>query len=254
VSDAIAVATSTSCASGITVRATLEDQAKGPVVNLLEMGMGKLEDAMARVRALPGYANHFKKAFPNDKDPMTVDNAAKAVAACERTLITPDSPYDRFVKGDKKALTAQQQRGMRAFADLGCVACRSGPAFNGPTGLAVGQGFYAKFPTFAGSAYDRKYALTADPGRFEVTKNEADRHMFRVPTLRNINMTAPYFHNGAVGTLDEAVRVMAKTQLNQDLSDAQVQDLVAFLNGLTGEFPAQTMPRLPALPGGTLLK
>jgi cytochrome c peroxidase len=227
--------------------ATLEDQAKGPVVNPVEMGMTDLDTAMGRVRQIPGYEPYFVKAFGDD-NPMTVDNAAKAVAAFERTMITPNSSYDRFVKGDKEALDEQQQRGMNSFAELGCVACHSGPAFNGPS-MAPGTGFFAKFPTFADNDYVKKYDLMKDKGRFKVTKKEADAHMFKVPTLRNIALTAPYFHNGSVGTLEEAVRVMAKTQLNKDLTDAQVEDLVAFLGALTGEFPQQALPRLPATSG-----
>ncbi len=227
--------------------ATLEDQAKGPVVNPVEMGMSDLEDAMNRVRAIPGYKPYFERAF-GDKDPMTVDNAAKAVAAYERTLVTPDSPYDRFVKGDKQALTEQQQRGMQAFADTGCASCHSGAAFNGPA-LPAGTGFFMKFPTFTDNDYVKKYGLMDDPGRANVTKADTDKHLWKVPTLRNVALTAPYFHNGSVATLDEAVRVMAKAQLNRDLTDDQAADIAAFLNALTGEFPQQPLPRLPATLG-----
>jgi cytochrome c peroxidase len=230
--------------------ATLEDQAKGPVANPVEMGMSDVETAMDVVRAIPGYKPYFVKAF-GEQDPLTVDNAARAVAAFERTMITPNSPYDRFVKGDRKALSEQQQRGMQAFADIGCVSCHSGAAFNGPS-MPAGSGFFMKFPTFADNAYVKKYDLLKDKGRFDVTKQDADMHLFKVPTLRNIALTAPYFHNGSVKTLDEAVRVMAKTQLNKDLSNAQVEDVVAFLNGLSGEFPKQELPRLPATPGWTV--
>jgi cytochrome c peroxidase len=118
--------------------------------------------------------------------------------------------------------------------------------------MPVGKGFFMKFPTFADSDYVSKYDLAKDKGRFDVTGGNADMQMFKVPTLRNIALTAPYFHNGSVKTLDEAVRVMAKVQLNKDLEKAQVEDIVAFLNGLTGEFPEQTMPRLPATPGWTI--
>ncbi|HEB59181.1 MAG TPA: cytochrome-c peroxidase [Gammaproteobacteria bacterium] len=231
--------------------ASLEEQAKGPVVNPVEMGMSDLEKAMDRVRAIPGYEPYFVRAFGTDK-PMTVDNAAKAVAAFERTLITPNSPYDRFVKGDKKALNAQQQRGMKTFAEVGCTSCHSGPAFNGPA-MKAGTGFFMKFPTFENNEYVKKYDLMKDKGRFEVTKKEADKHLFKVPTLRNVALTAPYFHNGSVKTLDEAVRVMAKVQLNKDLSDGQVKDIVVFLNALTGEFPQMSLPRLPATPGWTVI-
>ncbi len=221
---------------------------RGPVVNSVEMGMKELDVAMDRVRHIEGYQVAFAKAF--GPDAMSVDNAAKAVAAYERTLITPNGPFDRFVKGDKTALSEQQQRGMDLFASAGCIACHSGPAFSGPM-LPNGMAFLNKFPTFTDNDYVEKYDFLKDLGRFEVTKNDVDKHLFKVPTLRNIALTAPYFHNGAVQTLDEAVRVMAKTQLNRDLSDTEAADLVAFLNALTGEFPEQTMPRLPATPGTT---
>jgi len=227
----------------------LEDQAKGPVANPVEMGMQDVETAMDRVRKIPGYKAYFDKAFGENS--MTVDNAARAVAAFERTLITPNSAYDRYVKGDKTAMSEQQVRGMEKFAATGCTACHSGPAFNGPQKL--GEGFYSKFPTFADNAYASKYKFADDKGREEVTGKAADRNMFRVATLRNITDTAPYFHNGSVNDLGEAVRVMAKTQLNQDLSDADVADIVAFLGALTGEYPEITMPRLPATAGTSIV-
>ncbi len=227
--------------------ATLEDQAKGPVTNAIEMGMGSLDEAMGRLKRMPGYEPLFRAAFPNDPKPVTADNAAKAVAAYERTLVTPDSPYDRYVKGDDKALTMQQVKGMATFAAVGCTSCHSGANFSGPA-LPMGSGFFQKFPTFPGSAYETQYHLADDTGRFQVTKDPNDMHLFRVPTLRNIALTAPYFHNGQVPTLDQAVRVMGKVQLDKDLSDEQVAEIVAFLNALTGEFPQQTMPRLPPTP------
>ena len=183
---------------------------------------------------------------------MTVTNAAKAVAAFERTLITPNSPYDRYVGGDEKAMTEQQVRGMNTFAATGCVACHSGAAFNGPE-MELGKGFYAKFPTFTDSAFVSQYTLDQDKGRLEATGSEADTGMFRVPTLRNITDTAPYFHNGSVNDLHEAVRIMAKTQLNQELAAADVDDIVAFLTALTGEYPVIIMPRLPATMGTSLV-
>jgi len=149
-------------------------------------------------------------------------------------------------------MTEQQVRGMNAFAATGCIACHSGPAFNGPA-MSPGTGFFAKFPTFTDSDYVKQYDLTADEGRMAVTGKEADKHMWKVPTLRNIALTAPYFHNGSVKTLDEAVRVMAKVQLNQDLTDTQAADIVAFLEALSGEFPQQPMPQLPPTPGRSLI-
>ncbi len=232
--------------------ATLEEQAKGPVQNPIEMGMESLDEAMSRLNRIAGYKPLFAAAFPGEEDPVSADNAAKAVAAFERTLITPNSAYDRYVKGDNTALTEQQVRGMNSFADLGCTSCHSGPNFSGPP-LPIGTGFFMKFPTYAGSAYDEKYALLKDSGRYQATENDDDKHLWRVPTLRNIALTAPYFHNGSVPTLDEAVRVMAKTQLAKDLSEDQVADIVAFLNGLSGKFPEIAMPRLPGTPNMSVI-
>ena len=230
--------------------ATLEAQAKGPIVNPVEMGMKDLTSAIDRIRAIPGYAPYFQAAF-GAGDTVTIDNAAKAIAAYERTQITPGSPYDRYVKGDKSALTQQQQRGMTAFVETGCQACHSGPAFAGPP-LPLGTPFLQKFPTSTDNAYVAKYDLLADKGRFNSTKDPADEHMWRVPQLRNLPYTAPYLHNGSVKTLPEVVRLMAKVQLGRDVTDAQAADIAAFLASLTGEFPKETMPRLPPTPGDLL--
>ena len=228
----------------------LEDQAKGPVANPVEMGMEDVDTAMERVRRIPGYKAYFDKAFGENS--MTVDNAAKAVAAFERTLITPNSSYDKYVKGDNKAMSEQQVRGMNKFASSGCTSCHSGAAFNGPQ-MKLGEGFFTRFPTFTDNSYVAQYKLADDKGRQEVTGKEADASMFRTPTLRNITDTAPYFHNGSVNDLAEAVRVMAKTQLNKDLPDSDVNDIVAFLGALTGEYPEITMPRLPATSGTSIV-
>jgi cytochrome c peroxidase len=230
---------------------SLEEQAKGPVTNPIEMGMKDWDAVMKRLKEIPGYEPLFKAAF-GDNNPMTADNTAKAIAAYERTLLTPNSPYDRYVKGDKAAMNDQQVKGMNTFEEVGCSTCHTGPNFSGPK-MDMGTGFFMKFPTHAGSKYDAQYKLTKDPGRFEVTKKKEDKNMWRVPTLRNIALTAPYFHNGAVPTLDEAVRVMGKVQLDKELKDDQVQDIVAFLGALTGEFPKQTMPQLPMTPGMTVI-
>ncbi len=230
--------------------ATLEDQAKGPVVNPVEMGMPDLNAAIDRIRAIPGYKPYFEAAFGKG-DIVTMDNAAKAIATYERTLITPNSAYDKYVTGDTKALSAPAVRGMKLFESTGCTSCHSGAAFAGPA-LPVGTGFYMKLPTFPDDALVKKYDLESDMGRFVATGSEADKHMWRVPTLRNLVYTAPYLHNGSVKTLPDAVRVMAKLQLNKTLPDDQVSDIVAFLESLTGEFPAQTMPRLPPTPGNLL--
>ena len=223
---------------------SLEEQARGPVTNPGEMGMKSWDDVVARLKTMPEYNKAFAAAFSGENS-VTADNAVKAIAAYERTLITPNSPYDKYVKGDKAALTEQQVRGMNTFAEVGCVGCHSGPAFNGPQ-LPEGTGFYQKFPGNENGVLEAKYGFSNDLGRFEATKDASDKHFFKVPTLRNIALTAPYFHNGKVQTLEEAIKVMGTLQLNKDLSSEQVADIAAFLNGLTGEFPKIEMPRLPA--------
>jgi cytochrome c peroxidase len=230
--------------------ATLEDQAKGPPVNPVEMGMASLTATVKRIRDIPGYRSLFEGAFGKG-DVVTMDNAAAAIATYERTLITPGSAYDRYVKGDKAALNTQQVDGMRVFAAVGCTTCHQGPNFSGPA-LPAGTPFLMKFPTFPGSPYAATYDLLKDQGRFESTRREGDQNMWRVPTLRNLVYTAPYMHNGSVKTLPDAVRVMGSTQLNRTLSESEVFAIVAFLESLTGPFPAQTMPRLPPTPGNLL--
>ncbi len=230
--------------------ATLEDQAKGPLVNPLEMGMTSLRAQIFRIQRIPGYRPYFEKAF-GPGNVVSMDNAAKAIAAYERTLITPGSPYDRYVEGDHSALTARQVRGMRTFAAVGCASCHQGPNFSGPP-LPLGQGFFVKFPLYPQSPYVAKYGLMKDLGRYDVTHHPAEKNVWRVPGLRNLVYTAPYMHNGSVKTLPEAVRVMASTELNRTLTAEQVGDITVFLEALTGPFPRQTMPRLPPTPGDLL--
>lgn len=222
--------------------ASLEEQAAGPVTNPIEMGMKSWDDVVARLKTIEGYQVAFQKAFGSDS--ISKDNATKAIAAYERTLITPNSAYDKFIKGDKSALSAQQIRGMDKMAELGCTGCHSGPALNG-------EGHFMQFPVHSNGGFEAKYHFSKDKGLAEVTKKATDEHFWKVPTLRNIALTAPYFHNGSVSTLDQAVRVMAKTQLDKDLSNEEVNDIVAFLDALTGEFPKQSMPTLPPTPGKT---
>jgi cytochrome c peroxidase len=221
---------------------SLEAQAAGPVTNPIEMGMKSWDDVVARLEKIEGYQKAFDAAFGTE--PISKDNATRAIAAYERTLITPNSPYDKFVGGDKTALTPQQVKGMEKVAELGCTGCHSGPAFNGP-------GMFQKFPVTSNGFFEAQHHFSKDKGLAEVTKKAEDEHFWKVPTLRNIALTAPYFHNGAVKTLDTAVQIMAKTQLNKDLSKEEIADIVAFLNALTGEFPEQKMPVLPGTPGST---
>lgn len=230
----------------------LEDQAKGPVVASPEMGMPNHDKAIDRITAIPGYQAEFARVFGDDK-PVKIDYAVKAIAAFERTLVTPNSPYDRYAKGDQSALSDQQIRGMNLFDSIGCTECHSGPAFNG---WEVGdtEPSFEEFPRFAQSEFVKRFRLDTDLGRYEATKQDADKHAFKVPTLRNISITAPYFHNGSVESLSDAVRVMAETQRDTELSDKEVTDIVEFLKALEGDFPEITMPRLPSRSGKSVLE
>ena len=230
--------------------ATLEDQAKGPPTNPIEMGMANHDAVIGRVRAIPGYREPFARAF-GAGDVITMDNAVRAIAAYERTLVTPNTAYDRYARGDARALNAQQRRGLETFAAKGCTSCHQGAAFNGPA-LPAGTGFFQRFPVHEDSPYVVQYALMKDLGRYESTHADGDQHLWRVPTLRNLGYTAPYMHNGSVKSLPEAVRVMGSTQLGLVLDDAEVADIVAFLDTLYGPFPSQTMPQLPPTPGDLL--
>lgn len=221
---------------------SLEAQAAGPVTNPIEMGMKSWDEVVARLNSIEGYQKAFADAFGGNA--ISKDTATKAIAAYERTLITPNSPYDKYTSGEQLAMTDQQVRGMNKVAELGCTGCHSGPAFNGP-------GLFQLFPVHSNGMYQARYHFNKDLGLAEVSKKAGDEHRFKVPTLRNIALTAPYFHNGAVKTLDEAVKIMAKLQLDKELSKEEIADIVAFLNALTGEFPEQTMPHLPATAGGT---
>lgn len=189
-----------------------------------------------RIAAIKGYRRQFTRAFGKEQ-PVSTANIVKAVAAYVRTLITPESAFDRYLKGDKKALSENARRGFEEFQKIGCSACHFGINLSGPP-VPMGEGFYELFPNYPGSEYDRKYNLvTDDLGRYEATQEDIHKRLFHVPSLHNVAQTAPYFHTGTVPTLDEAVRVMAKTQLQQDLSDEQAKHLVAFLNSLSGTLP-----------------
>lgn len=231
---------------------SLEEQAKGPVVAAPEMGMPDHNKAIERIASIPGYREKFSQVF-GDKDSVTLENAVKAIAAFERTLITPDSAYDRYAKGEKSAMTDSQIRGMQLFESTGCTECHSGPALNGWEPGAT-EPVFNEFPRYSNNEFVNKYSLSKDHGRYEVTRQDEDKHLYKVPTLRNITITAPYFHNGAVNSLPEAVRVMAQTELDIKLSDQNVTDIVAFLTALDGKFPQISMPRLPSRPGESILE
>ena len=208
----------------------MEEQAKGPVLNPLEMAMPSAAAVEARLRAIPGYAAAFLSAFPGK--PLSFDNLARAIGAFERKLVTP-SRFDRFLEGERSALTVLEQQGYAEFERIGCITCHNGPYIGGRLFHRLGTG--------------KPWPDDADPGRFAVTHQRADRRVFKVPSLRNVARTGPYFHNGRVPSLDEAVHLMAEHQLQVDLTDAQGRLLVAFLRSLTGPIPNEYVRR-PQLP------
>jgi cytochrome c peroxidase len=210
---------------------TLEEQAKGPVLNPVEMGMPSEDYVLTVLRSIPGYAPLFHAAFPGEDDPITYENAAKAIGAFERKLMTPGS-FDAFLGGDTSALTDEQLAGLQTFLDTGCVTCHNGPA--------VGGGMYQKLGVV------KPYA-TEDLGRYEVTKNEADKYVFKVPSLRNITQTGPYLHDGSIASLDEMIRIMGEHQLGKSLAPEEVASIHAFLRTLTGRVDASYVAK-PTLP------
>lgn len=206
---------------------TLEEQAMGPIQAHVEMDLTP-EEAEERLRET-GYLPYFEAAFPEaEGDPITFDNIVKAIATFERTLITPGSPFDRYLEGDASALTEEQIAGLNLFTSAGCAGCHNGV-------LLGGQGF-ARFSHAEGSG---------DPGRTEVTGEESDRYVFRIAPLRNVALTYPYFHDGSAATLEEAVSVMGSAQLGRQFNEEEISQMVAFLESLTGEFPLVTYPQLP---------
>jgi cytochrome c peroxidase len=212
----------------------LFEQAGGPMVNPVEMAspQGHITE---QLKSLPAYKSYFAKAFPGSADPVTLDNVQKAIAVFEATLITPNAPFDKYLRGDNGALDARQKAGLRLFMDKGCSACHNG--------VNVGGGRYAKFGVM--SSPGDKLLPPGDLGRFAITKNEADRYAFKVPTLRNVALTAPYFHSGQVWDLNEAITVMGKVQLGTDLTPDETAKIAAFLTSLTGETPRVVVPALP---------
>ncbi|MGB9605539.1 MAG: cytochrome-c peroxidase, partial [Bryobacteraceae bacterium] len=215
--------------------AHVEEQAKGPVLNPVEMAMPSDKLVIAVLKSIPEYVQAFRRAFPSDEDPVTMDNVARAIGAFERKLLTP-ARWDKFLAGDAQALTPQEKTGLNAFLDAGCQTCHSGVLLGGDMFQRLGAA--------------KPYPDQSDLGRYRVTKRDADRMVFKVPPLRNVEKTAPYFHTGKVATLEEAVQQMAEYQLGKSLSRREIESIVTFLRSLTGEIPADYI-KTPELPGST---
>lgn len=218
----------------------LAEQAEGPVLNPVEMAMPDAKLVAKTLASIPEYGKRFKEVFPEDKAPVTLANAAKAMAAFERTLVTK-SRFDAYLAGDKSALNDAELRGLETFINSGCTACHMGPNLGGT--MFQKLGLVKPWPA------PEKGEL--DTGRFQATKNETDKYFFRVSALRNVEKTAPYFHDGAVASLDEAISLMARHQLGRELTEAQVKDIGAFLRSHTGTLPDASVIAAPTLPSST---
>lgn len=214
--------------------ADLKEQAKGPIQAGVEMN-NKPDVVVETLKSMPPYVEHFKRAFPNVDDPVTFDNVARAIEAFEATLITPASPFDQYLEGNVNALTEQEKRGLQTFIDTGCAACHGGVNLGGqdyyPFGVVEQPGSDILPP--------------GDKGRFAVTETATDEYVFRAVPLRNVALTQPYFHSGKVWDLKQAVAIMGASQLGTELTEQEVDDIVAFLHTLTGEMPDVVVPQLP---------
>lgn len=218
--------------------ADLVEQAKGPLLNPIEMAMRTEQDVVDRLAEDPNYHDAFERAFPGQGEPITFDNVARAIAAFERTLITP-ARFDRYLRGQTDALTVAEKRGLLRFVDTGCVECHGS--------VPVGGRLLKKLGVY------HPYENASDVGRYGITGHEEDRFVFKVCMLRNVTRTAPYFHNGSILTLPEAVAQMAWMQLNVRLAPAEIDEIVGFLHTLEGEHPLEidepyVPPRTESLP------
>ncbi|NRD74479.1 cytochrome-c peroxidase [Shewanella sp. VB17] len=207
----------------------LKEQAGGPIENPKEMSFSHTM-AVSTISSIPNYKTKFKNIYPDGQ--VNIDNITDAIAAFEKTLVTPHSPFDQYLLGDMSAITTDAITGYKLFKTKGCISCHNGAAVGGTLYMKMGliKPFNTKNPAV---------------GRIAVTGNPADKHVFKVPTLRNIELTAPYFHDGATWSLEEAVNTMADIQLGQSLSKQENKEIVAFLKSLTGELPKIVLPILP---------
>ena len=203
---------------------TVEEQAKGPILNPVEMAMPSAAAVTDRLEGLPGYSAAFAAAFPDDAEPLSYDNVGRAIGAFERGLVTP-SRWDAYLGGDPAALTPAEQEGLATFVGASCTACH--------------RGVYVGGDMFQKAGLLEPWPQQGDTGRYAVTRHRGDRFVFKVPSLRNVEQTAPYFHDGQVAALPEAVRWMARYQLGRDLRDTEVDAIVTWLRSLTGTIPRE---------------
>ncbi|WP_299359211.1 cytochrome-c peroxidase [uncultured Paracoccus sp.] len=220
----------------------LAEQAKGPVQAGVEMN-NTPENLIETLRSMPGYVDAFEASFPGQDEPITFDNFAHAIEAFEATLLTPNSRFDQWLQGTDGAMTDREKRGLQAFMDTGCATCHAGINFGG-------EGYY---PFGLVEAPDDEVRPEDDMGRFSVTSTADDEYVFRAAPLRNVELTAPYFHSGKVWNLPDAVKIMSTAQLGTELTEEQAADITAFLATLTGEQPQVVHPTLPVRAAATPL-
>lgn len=212
----------------------LEEQAGGPLVNPVEMDTTR-EHVVEQLQGIPGYSIEFAKAFPGAGAPITFENVRRAIAVFEATLVTPNAPFDRYLKGNENALNSNQKEGLGLFISKGCVACHNG--------INVGGTMYAPFGVVERPGAD--ILPPGDKGRFAVTKTASDQYVFRAASLRNVALTPPYFHSGKVWDLQQAVEIMGSSQLGATLTAAEASKITDFLGSLSGDQPKVTLPILP---------
>jgi len=214
--------------------ADLVEQAGGPMVNPVEMAASE-EHVLAVLNSMEGYVAGFESAFPEEEVPVSFDNAAFAIAAFEATLVTPNAPFDRWMAGEDDAMTPEQIEGFEVFMEAGCASCHNG--------INLGGNSYQPF----GLVERPEWSVLPeeDKGRYQVTRAEEDAYVFKTPTLRNIALTPPYFHSGAIWDLKTAEQVMGLSQLGHELSAEEAEKIAVFLEALTGEMPQVTYPVLP---------
>lgn len=205
----------------------VEEQAGMPILNPVEMNIPNKQFLVDRLKKIPLYQDLFKKAFPDSKDPITYENLQKAIGAFERKLITP-SRFDKYLAGDKSALTLQEKKGLVAFTTNGCTQCHSG--------ALLGGNQYQKFGVYS-NYWEHTGSKKIDEGKYVVTKDTNDKYIFKVPSLRNIEKTGPYFHDGSISSLDSAVKIMGRVQLGRQIDDEDTRNIVAFLKALTSDIP-----------------
>ncbi len=208
---------------------SVEEQAGGPILNPLEMGMPSEEAALERLQGNEKYQKLFADAFPGQQNPVTWENLTNAIGAFERMLVTP-TRFDLYIAGDDSALTDRELKGLEDFIENGCIACHSG--------VALGGNSFQKFGVYQDYWIETK-SENVDKGKADLTNSETDQNVFKVPGLRNITKTYPYFHDGSVRDLKEAIRIMGKLQLNRELTEEQIENIAVFFDALTGEIDSK---------------